>query len=688
MNIGAISYSISAFTFLIFLAILLTDRHKGTTKQVLLIAASANCIWSFLLAYESLLLLDDVQIQISIVEYFKSVSWLIFLVQLLSVAYSDRFQNKTIKKIQYGTLIAIFILILPKLSEYVFGHISLLQDLQYLTALSLLMTIIGIVFVEQVYRNTRAEQKWAIKYLCLGLLGMYIYDFYMYSDALLYQRIDPVLWQARGFIYALTVPLIGVSISRDPLWSPEIFISRRVVFHTTTLLTSGIYLMIMGIAGYYVRDFGGDWGLVAQAIFLFITILVLVLFVSSRRIRARLSVFVNKHFYPYKYDYREEWLRFIRTISASSEEKELYHNTIKSIAQIIESPGGMLWLREDNGFFSCVDTWQMQHMSDREPTETSLPKFMEQHEFVINVDEFLQQPEVYNRLAYLELPEWVKKVQPWLIVPLIYNDLLIGFIVLDHAIARKKSFNWEDSDLLKTAARQVAAFLEQMNVSMALAEAKQFESFNKVSTYVVHDIKNLVAQLSLISSNAEKHKDNPLFMEDVFKTINNSVVKMNKMMEVVSGKVTESTSSKINIISVLEELVHNRQIAGGKPVPILGCESASFYVKADKNQLIAILGHLVQNAQDATGDDGKISISQKQSNHGVVIEIEDTGCGMSEDFIKNKLFKAFKTTKGIKGMGIGVYEAREIILAIGGQIEVSSEIDVGTCFKLTIPAAV
>ena len=431
MNIGAISYSISAFTFLIFLAILLTDRHKGTTKQTLLLAAGINCAWSFFLAYVSLISIDSVQIPV--VEYFKSVSWLVLLLQLLSVAYSDRFKAETVRKFRFGIFFVLAILILPVLSEFIIGEIPFLHRAEYLTALCLLLAVIGIVFVEQVYRNTRAEQKWAIKYLCLGLLGMFTYDFYMYADALLYQRIDPVIWQARGFVYALTVPLLGVSVSRDPLWSPEIFISRRVVFHTTTLLASGIYLVVMGIAGYYVRDFGGNWGYVAQAIFLFITILALLLFVSSRRIRARLNVLVNKHFYPYKYDYREEWLRFIRTLSASSEESELYHNTIKSIAQIIESPGGMLWLREDNGFFVCVDTWEMEHVNDREPTETSLPKFMEEHEFVISVDEFLEQPEVYNRLGYLELPEWVKKLQPWLIVPLIYNDLLIGFVVLDHA---------------------------------------------------------------------------------------------------------------------------------------------------------------------------------------------------------------------------------------------------------------
>ncbi len=680
MNIGAISYTISAFTFFIFLVVLLTDKHKGHTKQSLVAAAFVSCVWSFQLAYYSVT--ESVHTQLPFLEFLKNVSWLVLLVQLLSVAYCDRFKSNKVKLIKYGLGLFVLILLTPVIIDTLFLDIHLLSEYQYLPALSLFFTIVGIVLVEHVYRSIRPEQKWAIKYLCLGLLGMFIYDFYMYSDGLLYRRIDPVLWDARGFIYALTVPIIGISISRDPLWSPEIFISRRVVFHTTTLLTSGIYLMVMGIAGYYVRDYGGSWGLVAQAIFLFVTILVLILFVSSRRIRARLYVFVNKHFYPYKYDYRDEWLRFIRTISKSSVESELYHNTIKSIAQIIESPGGMLWLREEDGFV-CADTWQMEHIASREPTGAPLPTFLEANEFVISVDEFLEQPEVYNRLGYLELPEWVKKLEPWLIVPLIYNDLLIGFIILDHAHARKKTFNWEDSDLLKTAARQVASYLEQMNASKALAEAKQFESFNKVSTYVIHDIKNLVAQLSLISSNAEKHRNNPLFMDDVFKTINNSVTKMNKMMEVVSDKATQSTVGKVDIIATLEELVHQRQIAGGQPIPTLSCETDSYMVKANRDQLTAILGHLVQNAQDATDDEGKITVSQMRSAEGLVIKIEDTGCGMSREFIQNNLFKPFKTTKGSKGMGIGVYEAREIINAIGGRIEVTSKPKIGTCFMLT-----
>jgi peptidoglycan/LPS O-acetylase OafA/YrhL len=198
MNIGAISYSISAFTFLIFLAILLTDRHKGPTKQALVIAASVNCIGSFVLAYESLLLVAEVQL--SIFEYFKTVSWLVLLVQLLSVVYSEHFSAETIKKIQYAVITAIVLLIVPALSVYFLNDVFHVGKNEYLTALNLLATIIGIALIEQVYRNTRAEQKWAIKYLCLGLLGMFTYDFYMYADALLYQRIDLIVWEARGFV--------------------------------------------------------------------------------------------------------------------------------------------------------------------------------------------------------------------------------------------------------------------------------------------------------------------------------------------------------------------------------------------------------------------------------------------------------------------------------------------------------
>ena len=680
MAIESISHTVSACVYLVFFAVLLTDKHRGRTKQLLLASALASAIWSVSVVAQSLMSSHFPGLQIF--EVIKNLTWLLFILSMLEAAYSQGVSLAQTRKslIRTGLIVAAILTIM------LYGLLQIgmrtEDETGMMVVLMLLFAVTGIVLVEQLYRNVPAEQRWVIKYLCLGLMGSYIYNFYMYSDALLYQRIDPVLWQTRGFVEAVLVPLIAISVSKDPLWSPGFFISRRVVFHTTTLLASAVYLLIMGIAGYYVKEFGGSWGPVVQAFLLFFTIMILVLALTSYRIRARLKVFVSKHFYPYKYDYREEWLRFIRTISFGDE--HLYRKTVKSIAQIIDSPGGTLWLRQESGFFECVDAWQMPLLKVKEPAAGSMTRFIEQYEFVVRVDELNRDPEVYNRLGKLELPTWVNELSPWLIVPLIHINKLIGFILLEHSAIRKRNFNWEDSDLLKTAARQAASYLEQQKASVALAEARQFEQFNKISTYIVHDIKNLVAQLSLIMTNAEKHKHNPLFMEDVIGTVGNTVNKMNKMLQIVSSKSSSTKSSRIDLILLLEELVRMRQQTRYKPVPVLSCETETCYVRADKDQLLSIFGHLVQNAQEATPDRGDVRITQSVEGGHAVLKFSDTGHGMDQAFIKTQLFKPFKSTKG-EGMGIGVYETKQIILALGGSIDVDSTPGQGTTFRIKLP---
>ena len=530
MNIGSIGYSISAIAFFIFFTVLLTDKQKGAAKILLVIAAFSSSVWSFSMSYQAMTGSDFITPQV--LEFVKSISWIALLLKMLSVTYGAGITTSSFKVALGSIIIFVVFMMLPVMYQYHNQGITTFGDsFNYLLASHLLLAVIGIVLIEQLYRNTRPEQRWVIMFLCLGLGGMYVYDFYMYSDGLLYKRIDLTLWYARGFVDALVVPLIGVAITRDQLWSPEIFISRKVVFRTTSLLAGAIYLMTMGVAGYYVRDYGGSWGLVGQAFLLSFTILSLSLLLFSKRIRARWKVLLNKHFYPYKYDYREEWLGFIKNISTIGDDTSLYQKTIKSIAQIIDSPGGMLWLRQKSGSYECIETLRMPCVKIIESSQSPLVKFLDENEFVISIDEFKESPEVYNRLGFIELPDWINEVTPWLIVPLIHIDELIGFIVLDHSVAQKKHFNWEDSDLLKTAARQAASFIVQREVSEQLAEAKQFESYNKLATYMVHDIKNLVTQLSLITSNAEKHKNNPLFMDDLREEFNKVKNNKNKLFE-------------------------------------------------------------------------------------------------------------------------------------------------------------
>ena len=548
----------------------------------------------------------------------------------------------------------------------------------------LALAIIGLVLVEQLFRNTRMESRWAIKYLCLGVGGLFAYDFFLYADALLFKRIDLDLWQARGLINALVVPLIAVSAARNPEWSLDVFVSRRMVFHSAAVLGAGIYLLAMAAGGMYVRIYGGSWGHVAQAVFLFGALVVLLIILFSGHVQAQLRVFLNKHFFNYKYDYREEWLRFIRTLSAGEPGVPLRERAIKALANIIDSPGGALWWRRAPGRYEFVTHWNMSEAgSVHEDDNGSLARFLSERVWVVDLNEYEEKREVY---ATLQLPQWLQDLQrAWLVVPLMHHEGLVGFVVLAQSRA-PRACNWEDNDLLKTAGREAASHLAQMEAAEALVNARQFEAFNRLSAFLIHDMKNVVTQLSLVVNNAAKHKHKPEFVEDAFKTIENAAAKMNHLLnQLRSGTVTRGRVSEVDLEQLLEEVVAAQH--GRAPLPELQCHAQGLMLRVERDRLADVLGHIIQNAQEATPPDGRIEVVLQNSGAMAVIEVRDTGCGMAGDFIRNRLFRPFDSTKGRSGMGIGAYEAREFVQELGGQMNVRSEPGAGTCFHIELPVA-
>ena len=208
------------------------------------------------------------------------------------------------------------------------------------------------------------------------------------------QDIDIDLWNARGFINALVVPLIAISAAKNPKWSPNVFVSRHIMLHTTAILGAGVYLMIMALGGFYIREFSGTWGGVAQIIFFFGAIVLLLLLMFSGSIRAWLKVFLNKHFYNYKYDYRDEWMRFTKTLAKASPEGHFRERAIKAIAEIIDSTGGVLWLKDDFGNFSMVTHWNMPFkIEEIEAPDSSLVRFLEKSQWIIDLDEYCNEPD-------------------------------------------------------------------------------------------------------------------------------------------------------------------------------------------------------------------------------------------------------------------------------------------------------
>jgi len=300
---------------------------------------------------------------------------------------------------------------------------------------------------------------------------------------------------------------------------------------------------------------------------------------------------------------------------------------------------------------------------------------------VIDVQEFREDSDMYQGL---DLPPWLTDSRSaWLVVPLLQKDHLLGFVVLSRSRAKRR-VNWEDIDLLKTVGRQAASYIAVLELTEALGEARQFEAFNRLSAFVVHDLKNLIAQLSLVVSNARRHMDNREFVKDAIETVESAVNKMNRLMvQLRRDRMGMAQAEVIEPEGVLQQVMGCRSLE--QPVPKLECTDDRLRILANRERFASVMEHLVQNAQEATPPDGRVQVRLSRDRDWVLIEVEDTGCGMAPEFIRDRLFRPFDTTKGNAGMGVGVYESREFVRAHGGSMDVSSEQGVGTTLRIRLP---
>jgi putative PEP-CTERM system histidine kinase len=662
IDLGVFGYGFAALAFLAFAVHLRLGLRGGAKASILLGVVAASAAWAaanLALSLTGHAALWSVQ---AVLDALRTAGWLLFLCLLLQGTRA-------------GLRAAPLFLALPLAAGFFYPDVVQPSSRPAFGVL-LAVPVAGLVLTEQVFRRALEHARWAIKPLCLGLAAGFMFELYLFADALLFGRIDPGVWAARGFVHALVIPFIAIATVRNREWTIDIALSRGVVFHSTAFLACGLYLLAVAGAGYYVRYFGGSWGKTLQVGFIFAALLVLAALFSSGTLRSKLRVFINKHFFSYRYDYRHEWLRFTNLLSSRDPGASSAQRSIQALANLVESPGGAIWLQSGGNGYTQAARWNMPSLEAREPGDSPFAAFLAKTGWVVD----LQEP---RQIAGLELPSWLRKLpSAWLVVPVIAQEDLTGFAVL--ATPRAKiEVNWEVRDLLKTAARQVGSFLAQVQAAEALLEARKFESFNKMTAFVVHDLKNLVAQLSLLLKNAERHRHNPRFQDDMFATVKHVEERMNKLLvQLSTGSHGEENLRPIQLAKVVERVVAAKKT--GRADIAVQASDAGLAAIGYEQRFERVLGHLVQNAIDATEPSGEVRISVAAEGRNAVIEVSDSGCGMSEAFVRERLFRPFQTTKG-NGMGIGVFEVAQYTKDMGGRIEVDSRPGAGTRFKLMFP---
>jgi putative PEP-CTERM system histidine kinase len=686
--IGVVSAGIGVLAWLV-LALLLIAAARTRTPQnrALVLASLLSALW--LLATGLIEPLPGRGPGVRLVgalEWWRSLAWIGFLLTVLPRLAGQERQRRRLQ---------ILLLLLTALGALA----CLLAPMEWIhggarpRALAcLLASIATLVLLEQVLRETPVNARWGLKFLVVALGASAAYDFFLYAEAVLLRGVDAHLWAARGAIGALVTPLIALAARRNPDWHTPVYVSRDVVFHSTTLLAAGLYLVAMGVAGYWVREAGGTWGEFLQTGFWFGGLVVMTLAVTSGELRSRARVLLAKHFYRNKYDYREEWLRLThRLAGAPGDFQGVVDSVLEGVARLVEAQGAALWLTDERGQFVEHRRRGLEWSAtgpEPLPAEHPLPRFLRETGWVVILDEWRNEPSRYPGLA---LPGWLLGASDVsLIVPLLAREHLVGFLLLGRSLGARR-FDWEDSDLLKAVGRQAAGHLVLALTSDALSRSRQFEAYHRLSAFLVHDLKNVVAQLQLIGRNAERHAHNPEFVRDAFETVGHAVDRMNRMLANLRTGGSSATSLRDVPLEPLVERVLAR-LPAREPVPrllsVLHGQGEGSVARVDPQALASVLEHLVQNAQDATPPDGEVLLAVESNAEAVTVQVRDNGCGMDAHFVAERLFRPFDTTKGNAGMGIGAFESRELVQAMGGRLEVESAPGQGTCFRVVLPRVV
>lgn len=660
--------AICCYAFLFLL--LLTDKAANRTKNLLLAFAAVQVFWAvfyLLFSTQPFISADSV-----IVEALRHI--LLFLLLFSCLSSSD---------IRWWSFLAqgAVKLVIPIVFCLALVNVFVPVSNNIIFSINLLLCIGQLALLEALYRRA-GPVVWQFKPLVLGLGLQILFDFILLAEAALFSRIDPQLWAARGFIAALVLPLLVVAIRRIRSWAISVYVSREIVVNSTIVLLAGIYLSVLAVAGFSIKLFDLSWTGLLQAILIAAGCLLFAVVALSGKVRRRFKVYIEKNFYANKFDYRTKWLSLTQYLKSLKLQQDVDYQAYLNawLTATGYQRGALIRAFTPSQLHAVACLGRVSVTADE---LNLLQHYCQHHARPGWITDLSDQND-----SFVQFKGDTLKIDGHLIIPVFDEQQLWGLCILNTPTAERLKLNWELRDYLMIITEQISSYLLLTLASKALSENAQFAAFSRMSAFVVHDLKNVKAQLDLMLNNSKKHMQNPEFIKDSFDTLEAMQQRLGNMLSQLTDKRTDSnSSSKFSVAQELEQVIKHK-CAVRKPLPTLHVLN-NCMLSLDKERFSSVLYHLIDNAQHATEETGKVEITvdvkTDVASTVLQINITDTGCGMSEQFIQQRLFKPFDTTKGNSGMGIGAYDALQFAQQHHGQLTVSSVEGEGSCFTLTLP---
>jgi putative PEP-CTERM system histidine kinase len=612
---------------------------------------------------------------------FESLLGAVWLLFAVSFSWKNPFRNLSPISLALlvGSLVLPLIALMSPFESFFFSpdfadeHILFLGLNAYLFYLGILFfAVVALYHLERTLMAFSAMERSRVLHKILGTGIILVAVLVYYSQALLHRTIDMNLVPFRSLALLVGVGLCGYSHLRaDSLRG--LTISRNVASRSMVVLAVGCYLLLLGGAGEGLRYFGLQNQRLLFIGFAVLAGLTLALILLSEKNRRKLNVFLHKHFYQHKYDYRNEWLMFTAQLSSADNLEKMQDAILSVYCETFGRKGASLYLRDiESGAYQQKAGRHLEFPQTCLFKDHPLVAYFKETDWVFNTDDQHSSP--FDKIKDEFAPFGIK-----LCVPLQHEQNLEGFIMLGEAVNPGETLNFEDYDLMKVLASQATSMLLSLKLSAQLSTAQEMAAIGKVSTFVIHDLKNHVSNLSLMVDNAREHMDNPEFQVDMLETLDETIAKVNALIARLKNI---KEKKDLHLVQCdLAEIVNRGVKASGLHPQVNNGDEVQVCV--DPEEIEKIVHNLVLNAHEAGSQNGSVTINVGKGETAF-FEVTDQGCGMSTDFIRNRLFQPFQTTKQ-QGFGIGLYQCRQIVEAHGGRIEVSSKLNEGTSFKVHLP---
>jgi putative PEP-CTERM system histidine kinase len=565
-------------------------------------------------------------------------------------------------------------------------RLSLSQAGRAVNIFCLIAAVMALNNLEKTFRSTVGTMRWRIKFLILGLATIFAGRIYSLSQDLLYTAHDLSLIDFESATLVIGCTLITVAYLRNGFAEVDVYPSQSVLQGTVTVLLAGGYLFVVGLLAQFINLLGGAGSFRTQAFLVLLAIVLFAVLFLSERLRQSIKRFVSRHFKRPQHDFRRLWLLFTERMSGVLDHNAVCTIAAKLISETFDVLSVSVWrVDERKGRLVCAtSTAQLSQNGAGEAQwislENALPTGRSNLFVPFDLDAATGRwAESLRTSSQAQFRTGGRRV----CIPFSAGNRWLGCAILADRV-NGLPYTIEEFDLLKCIGDQIAISLVNLRLTEELMLAKELEAFQTMSTFFVHDLKNATSTLSLTLQNLSVHFDDPEFRKDALRGIENTLKRINLHINRLS--ILRNKLELKPIESDLNQLIAEtlKSLNGMPGIEVVKDLRPLPSVLVDREQLQSVMLNLLLNARDAVGSHGKIRVETAQRDGRAVLTVSDNGCGMSQDFLENSLFRPFQTTKK-KGLGIGMFQSKMIVEAHRGDIQVESEPDKGTRFGISLP---